>query len=181
MNTLHAIEIDDWPLKRGEVMAPDSVADSVWQVLDGMVLVERDVPAARVSLRLVLPGDWVGTEAMCDLSESTQVTALIPSTVQAIAVRRLTVSAVMVRQHQQSCDHLLALRTGPVEQRIDYLYALLQQASAGGQLVFPALRHIALLVDAAPETVCRILAPLRPERTRVPLRLYRQAASTPLL
>ena len=180
MPALHAIASDFWPLKRGEVMAADSVADSVWQVLDGMVLVERDAPDARVSLRLALPSDWVGTEAMCDLSESTQVTALIPSTVQAIAVRRLTVSAVMVRQHQQSCDHLLALRSGPVEQRIDYLHALLQQASAGGQLVFPALRHIALLVDAAPETVCRIIAPLRPGRTRprAPLRLYQSAAFT---
>ncbi|WP_027996877.1 hypothetical protein [Simplicispira psychrophila] len=178
MNTLHAIETDFWPLKRSAVMDPASLANSVWQVLDGMLLVERSMPGARVSLRLALPSDWVGTEAMCDLSASTQVTAIIPSTVKAIAVRRLTVSAVMVRQHQQSCDHLLALRTGSVENRIDYFHALLQQASAGGQLMFPALRHIALLVDAAPETVCRVLAPLRPERTRVPLRLYRQAALT---
>ena len=62
---------------------------------------------------------------------------------------------------------MLALRTGPVEQRLGHWLALLSRAGAPGAAPSadgPTLREIATLVDAAPETVCRVLARLRPPR-----------------
>ncbi|MBW8317324.1 MAG: hypothetical protein K0M73_21010 [Hydrogenophaga sp.] len=47
----------------------------------------------------------------------------------------------------------------------------------GAELDMPVLRDIAALVDAAPETACRVLARLRPSRKAAP----RLGAATPAL
>lgn len=107
------------------------------------------------------------------LPPDTQTTALIPSRLQALPALPARGShdllTRVVHQQRQWADHLLALRSGSVEQRIRHLLDLVRQAVGGArggaaEPDLPALRDIAALVDAAPETACRVLARLRPAR-----------------
>ena len=155
-------------LGRGQVMdaAPD--AGEAWRVERGLLLVHS--PG---SWRLALPGDWLNIEALCGLPPDTRITALVPSRLQALpalpAPGGPELLALLVRQQRRWTDHLLALRSGSVEQRIRHLLDLVRQAVGGSRSGaaepdLPALRDIAALVDAAPETACRVLARLRPAR-----------------
>lgn len=91
----------------------------------------------------------------------------------------------LLLQQRRWTDDMLALRTGSVEQRLGHWLELLSRAggAAASSDEVPTLREIATLVDAAPETVCRVLARLRapdpapvrtkarPARWAAPLRL----------
>lgn len=91
----------------------------------------------------------------------------------------------LLLQQRRWTDDMLILRTGSVEQRLGHWLELLSRAggAAASSDEVPTLREIATLVDAAPETVCRVLARLRapdpapvrtkarPARWAAPLRL----------
>lgn len=155
-------------LGRGQVLEAASDAGTVWRVERGLLLIRS--PGA---WRLALTGDWLNVEVLCGLPPDTQITALIPSRLQALPAlpapggHELLIR--VVRQQRQWAEHLLALRSGSVEQRIRHLLDLVRQAVGGPRSGakgpdLPALRDIAALVDAAPETACRVLARLRPAR-----------------
>lgn len=155
-------------LGRGQVMDATPDAGQAWRVERGLLLIHS--PGA---WRLALPGDWLNIEALCGLPPDTQITALVPSRLQALPALPGPGShellTRLVRQQRQWTDHLLALRSGSVEQRIRHLLDLVRQAVGGprsgaAEPDLPALRDIAALVDAAPETACRVLARLRPAR-----------------
>ncbi|MGI9216222.1 MAG: hypothetical protein ACR2JA_04395 [Hydrogenophaga sp.] len=155
-------------LERGQVMDATPDAGLAWRVERGLLLVHS--PG---SWRLALPGDWLNIEALCGLPPDTRNTALIPSRLQALPALPARGShdllTRVVHQQRQWADHLLALRSGSVEQRIRHLLDLVRQAVGGArgdaaEPDLPALRDIAALVDAAPETACRVLARVRPAR-----------------
>lgn len=165
-------------LERGQVMdaAPD--AGQACRLERGLLLIHS--PG---SWRLALPGDWLNIEALCGLPPDTQITALIPSRLKALpalpAPGGPELLAVLVRQQRLWAHHLLTLRSGSVEQRIRHLLDLVRQPVGGprngaADPDLPALRDIAALVDAAPETACRVLARLRPSRKSA-----RPASGTP--
>ena len=79
----------------------------------------------------------------------------------------------LLLQQRRWADDMLALRTGSVEQRLGHWLALVNRTGGGSTHGAstdnaPTLRDIATLVDAAPETVCRVLARLRSTATPAP-------------
>lgn len=160
-------------LGRGQVVEAALDAGLAWRVERGMLLIRRPAHRGELPWRLALPGDWLNIEALCGLPHDTQTTALIPSRLQALPAQQQPASHQLltrvVHQQRQWADNMLALRSGSVEHRIRHLLDLVRQATGGprggaSEPDMPVLRDIAALVDAAPETACRVLARLRPSR-----------------
>ena len=158
-------------LKRGQTLPAAQSPHWMWQVKTGMLLLERGPHPNDTGLQLALPGDLLGMDELCGLPAPAHTTALVPSVLEPVPADSLPLQAPLIRrlmrQHQQSADNLLALRTGPMERRLTHLLTLLSRASGRNWLnqadrVLPALRDTARLVDASPETACRVLARLRP-------------------
>jgi hypothetical protein len=167
-NTESAVE--QW-LARGQVMETSLNAGLAWRVERGMLLIRSPARRGDLPWRLALPGDWLNIEALCGLPQDTQTTALIASHLRALpALQQPTSNELLTRvvhQQRQWADNMLALRSGSVEGRISHLLDLVRQAGGGTRgtkLDMPVLRDIATLVDAAPETACRVMARLRPLR-----------------
>lgn len=163
-------------LGRGQVLEDALDTGLSWRVERGMLLIRGTARRSDPSWRLALPGDWLHIEDICGLPQDTRTTALIPSHLRALPPFKQPLSTELlmrvVHQQRQWADNLLALRSGSVEHRIRHVLDLVRQAmggSRGGALEpdLPVLRDIASLVDAAPETVCRVLARLRPARPAV--------------
>jgi len=164
-------------LDRGQGVDALPDAGLAWRLERGMLLVRSPVRRGEVSWRLALPGDLLNIEALCGLPQDTTITALISSRLQALPELQPRASHELltrvVHQQRQWADNLLALRSGRVEHRIRHLLNLVRQAVEGprdgtSEPDMPVLRDIAALVDAAPETACRVLARLRPSRQAAP-------------
>ena len=149
----------------------------VWLLQRGLLMVQSLSRPGEAVRHLALPGDWLNLECLCDLPADTRITALMPSQLRPLAQAPLTDGHALVRhlllQQRRWMDDMLALRTGSVEQRLGRWLELLSRAggAAASSDEVPTLREIATLVDAAPETVCRVLARLRapdtaPDRSR---------------
>ena len=151
----------------------------VWQLQRGLLMVQSLSRPGDAVRHLALPGDWLNLECLCDLPADTRITALMPSRLRPLAQPPLTDGHALIRhlvlQQRRWTDDLLALRSGSVEQRLGRWLELLGRAGGGALAAssdeVPTLREIATLVDAAPETVCRVLARLRapstaPDRTK---------------
>lgn len=168
---------DEWMLERGQSFSTAVEPHApMWQVEQGVLLVKGALPSGEGAWSLALPGDWLNLPCVCGLEEAAQVTALLPSRLRALPqTERLTRESLLSRlvaQQQRWSAHLMALRSGPVEQRVRHLLALTHRAMGGtlqgASASMPILRDVATLVDAVPETVCRVLTRLRPhprERT----------------
>lgn len=187
MKMLDATPSDSLALTKGQSLEM-SAGDGVWRVTSGMLLIGDPARPDQPPWRLALPGDWLNLESVCGLPTDFQVSTLMSGALQAVpAAQGEAASRLlhrMVRQQQQWARNLLALRTGPVERRIEHVLALAGQArgrlswDASAQEL-PLLRDIAALVDAAPATACRALAKWRSARQTVPTARVRQA--TPAL
>lgn len=158
-------------LNRGAALDFREVQGRLWKLDHGVVLIERLTDAGEVGLRLALPGDWIGVEDFCGLPPSTGLSALIDCRLSVFSSAEVPPMPEMVihllHQHQRSADHLLALRTGSVAQRLEVLLGIVRTGCQKPLLQWraedlPTLRHIALLLDIAPETACRSLAQMRP-------------------
>ena len=164
---------DQLTLDRGQTLP--SLLDAqapMWQVEQGMLLVQGAGAAGDAPWRLALPGDWLNLPGACGIEEGAQVTALLPSRLrtvpQAGLMSRESLLSQLVAQQQRWTLHLIALRSGPVERRIRHVLALTRQAMGGARkgasAALPILRDVATLVDAVPETVCRVLVRLQPRQ-----------------
>jgi hypothetical protein len=152
----------------------------VWRVVQGLVRLDRHSGPVCQPVQLALPGDLIGTEALCGQPYQLSASAfthcqLVPVRASVSTQQHLLQQALL--QHLQRSQDMAQLRTGSVLQRLAHLLALLGlNVSALGQTqpheadalrqALPALRELALLVDAKTETVCRALAQLLPPRSR---------------
>jgi len=164
-------------LNRGAALDFREFQGRLWTLNHGAVLIERLTDAGETGLRLALPGDWIGVEDFCGLPPSTGLSALMDCRLSVFSTAQVPPMSEMVihllHQHQRSADHLLALRTGSVAQRLEVLLGIVRTGSQKPLLQWraedlPALRHIALLLDIAPETACRSLAQMRATPTAHP-------------
>jgi hypothetical protein len=153
----------------------------LWRVLEGVVRLDRENGPQRLPVQLALPGDLVGIESLCDQPYLFTATAFKACRLEPVPVADASHRQVLFRQallQQQDRSHDMAtLRTGSVLQRVAHLLQLLGlpwqnlAALAGIQAdtvraQLPALREVALIIDAKHETVCRALAQLLPPRSR---------------
>jgi CRP-like cAMP-binding protein len=162
----------------------------LWRVVEGLVRLDRDAGPDQQPVQIAVPGDLVGTEALCQQPYRFNATALTPCRLEVVNVANAEVHAALLKQalmqqHLRSQD-MAALRTGSVLQRITHFLHLLGIEWAGlAQLpsakviraALPTLREMAQVVDAKKETVCRVLGQVMPPR-RHKFAPVRQPAST---
>ncbi len=153
----------------------------LWRVAEGVVRLDRESGPQRLPVQLALPGDLVGLESLCDLPYQFTATAFQECRLERVPVadpahRQALLRQALLQQQERSHD-MATLRTGSVVQRVAHLLQLLGlpwqnlTALAGVQAdamraQLPALRELALMIDAKHETVCRALAQLLPPRSR---------------
>lgn len=153
----------------------------LWRVVEGAVRLDRASGPNRQPVQLALPGDLIGTEALCGRPYQFSASAFTHCRLQALpaeseAARAALLQQALLQNLGRSQDMTL-LRTGSVLQRLSHLLSLLglehaaRKAGLDGRAdavrqALPTLREMALLIDAKTETVCRALAQLLPPRSR---------------
>ncbi len=169
----------------------------VWRVVQGIVRLDRACGPLRQPVQLALPGDLIGVEALCGQAYQFSASALtrvrlepLRSADGAEAPAAWMQQALL--QHLRRSQDMTQLRTGSVVQRLAHLLHLmglelpaLDRAQPGDadaiRQALPALREIALVIDAKTETVCRALAQLLPpRRKKSPPRFSAHPAVTPV-
>lgn len=161
-------------LDRGETVDVRQTPGALWQVEEGLLLIQGPVDSGAGGWRLAMPGDWLALEDACGFGSAGPGTALVSSRLRAVPEAQQMSSDSLLRrlilQQQRWAGHLMALRSGPVELRIRHLLGLVRQAvghrRASEPNALPILRDVAMLVDAAPETACRVLTRLKPRRNK---------------
>lgn len=142
----------------------------VWRVVEGIVRIDRQNGTLRQPVQLALPGDLIGTEALCAQAYQFSAVAFTPCKLEAVRPESKTGSGTILQQavlqHMTRSLDMAQLRSGSVVQRLGYLLSLMPRAAKAHQPSLPALREVALLVDAKTETVCRVLGQLLPGRGR---------------
>jgi hypothetical protein len=154
---------------------------SVWRVVQGIVRLDRHSGPVCQPVQLALPGDLIGMEALCGQPYQLSASAFTPCRLEAVPTAAHTPQQPLLQQallqHMHRSQDMAQLRTGSVLQRLTHLLALMgldvppfgRPQGNGADAVrqaLPALREVALLVDAKTETVCRALAQLLPPRSR---------------
>lgn len=154
---------------------------SVWRVVQGLVRLDRHSGPVCQPVQLALPGDLIGMEALCGQPYQLSASAFTPCRLEAVRTAADTPPQPLLQQallqHMHRSQDMAQLRTGSVLQRLTHLLALMgldvppfgRPQGNGADAVrqaLPALREVALLVDAKTETVCRALAQLLPPRSR---------------
>ncbi len=150
-----------------------------WRLLSGCLRLDRVVGAERQLVQLALPGDWVGLETLCGEGYRLQAQALTPCVAEPLCeadVNSWTWAKAWLQQQHRHVQ-MTQLRTGKVASRLSHLLTLLDlpqdlprsalaQQAAQIRLQLPPLRVLAEVIDAQPETVCRALSRLLPQRKR---------------
>ncbi len=142
----------------------------VWRVVEGIVRIDRQNGPLRQPVQLALPGDLIGTESLCGQVYQFSAVAFTPCKLEAVRTESKVHAAgllqqALLQQMTRSLD-MAQLRSGSVVQRLGHLLTLMPRTDNAHQPSLPALREVALLVDAKTETVCRALGQLLPGRGR---------------
>jgi len=146
------------------------LARPLWRVAAGALRIDS-APAGEASrfVRLALPGDVIGVEQWAGTCDHLSLRALIDShltPVQATGAPMMQILMETVVVAHQRCREVVTLRSGPVAQRIKALLLMFAQGRpAGSGMVadcpLPYLTDLSDIVDAAPETVSRVLGSMR--------------------
>lgn len=142
----------------------------LWRLGSGALRIDSTCADGVESLvRLALPGDLVGMEAILGVPDRFAVRALtdsclLPVDTQLDQLSQLLMACV-VTSYQRSRE-MVKLRTGSAEERIRCLLLMLASNDPASQdetaaCAIPSLSDIAAIVHVAPETVCRVMANLR--------------------
>ncbi|NDY91923.1 Crp/Fnr family transcriptional regulator [Ideonella livida] len=182
--TLAAPLAPEQELQVGEVLFEAGGMGPVWQLQTGALRLDRVSREGPRFMQLVLPGDLLGLELLAAYPYAYTARALVPSRAVARqpvteAERRLILVEGLAQQ-QRRIEDLVALRTGPAQDRLKHLLLLLVPADMPwsgtvAELALPTLKDMAAILDTAPETVSRIFANLR--RTQILDTRQRQSAS----
>ncbi len=154
-------------LAAGELLCEAGAVGVVWQLESGALRLDS---ADGQFMQLVLPGDMIGVELLAATAYAYTARAIVPSSVSYSplsndAERRMALLDGLMQQ-QRRMANLVALRTGPAQDRLKHLLLLMApDASAWGEVaarcVLPTLKDMAAILDTAPETVSRIFANLK--------------------
>lgn len=158
-------------LHAGDVLhEAGSFSPDIWTVVEGALRQDLVEHGSQRFVQLALAGDHLSTELLCGLPTLYRTSAVTRCTLQRLPIegdagRCAAISAALTQACCRAAD-LIALRTGPATERVRQLLLLLSckgRAGADGpaHIELPRLRNIAAIVDAAPETVSRILSTWR--------------------
>jgi CRP-like cAMP-binding protein len=172
---------DRHELDSGELLCEAGAVGVVWQLASGALRLDS---ANGQFMQLVLPGDMVGVELLAASAYAYTARAIVPSIVcyrplSNDAERRMALLDGLIQQQRRLAE-LVALRTGPAQDRLKQLLLLMAPDESawdggGARCALPTLKDMAAILDAAPETVSRIFANLM--RTQLLDVRQRQSAS----
>ncbi len=156
-------------LEPREVFAPDA-QQQLWRVAAGALRIDS-APPGEVNrfVRLALPGDVIGVEQWAGTNDHLSQRALIDCSltpVEASGPQMMQILMETVVVAHQRCREVVTLRSGPVAQRIKTLLLMFAQGRLSGSgsvadCPVPYLADLSDIVDAAPETVSRVLGSMR--------------------
>ena len=144
---------------------------SLWRLESGTLRIDSvQADASSDFVRLTLPGDMLGFEGLAGVPERLLIRAITPVRLVSVALldteqlTQLLMSAIL--QGHQRCREVVSLRTGSTTVRIKRLLQMLAIGSTHDSeehavCALPTLNDMAAIVNAAPETVCRVLTSLR--------------------
>ncbi|WP_296510964.1 helix-turn-helix domain-containing protein [Rhodoferax sp.] len=140
--------------------------ETIWRLESGALRIGHLQADGRIELvGVVLPGDLVGVEYWAGERVALQVSALVPSRLVPVDMRRISMEAVLreaLLTARQRAKDMVSVRTGPVAERVRSLLLLLAEGSGGAAgRALPSIKECAELVGSAPETVCRVLGHLK--------------------
>jgi CRP-like cAMP-binding protein len=157
-------------LQQREVLPAEDI-HVLWRVESGALRVDSvQLDESCSFVHLALPGDVLGMENLVGGVEPFTVRALIPVALVPVdaseedRVKQLLLDAV--GKGYRRYRELVLLRTGSPQERVKRLLLMLSNTddSCTGEsaaCALPSLSDMAVIVNAAPETVCRALANLR--------------------
>jgi CRP-like cAMP-binding protein len=161
---------DDLLLEARETLNPQAL-HQLWRLESGALrLASRNDGGTSTFVRLILPGDLVGVEILAGVAPRIDVGALTESLLVPVVLpegaflNQMWMDAV-AQAHQRARD-MASMRTGPTEKRVrQLLHALSARRGEGGDATIdctlPSLSDMATVLNAAPETVCRVLRALK--------------------
>lgn len=169
-------------------------AQRVWRVQSGVLRIDQQAADGSLHfIRLALPGDLLGVEALAGASASDVRRAITPVTLSPVRLGDEQHLAQLFRdavvRNYQRCRETASLRIGTVDERVRRL--LLLVAHGADQLpvptatsallpTIPSLVNIASIINAAPETVSRIISAFRASGFLLEERRLRRTAALPL-
>lgn len=153
-------------LPAGQLLCAAATTGPVWRVRHGMLRLDRQDARGPEFALLALPGDLVGLETLLGNPYHYSARALLPCVLEPLEPadepQRQQLLGRGLIQLQQRTGEMLALRTGPVVQRLQRLLAMLSSAHGGAEAPpRPRLKDIAAIVDATQERTCRLLGEMR--------------------
>lgn len=177
-------------LARGQVLLTAGSVGPLWRVMKGTFCLTRPGVGGQAFVQLALAGDTLGVECLCAEPYAFTAIALVDSEVciqpvKAEMARYKIMAQGFLQQQRRSLD-MNPLRSGSIAKRIEHLLRLLSRQADGQVAVLarddlPSLSELALIVDSAPETVCRELKAFMPARRAHPPapRAWRGASPLP--
>lgn len=153
-------------LRRGGILFSPGASTGTWRVVSGALRLDHEHAGVSRFVRLATAGDCVGEETLVGGAHASSACAVVPSRVRRLdpESREGALAAdVLLRQHERFLA-LLRLRTGTTSDRLRCLFAMLAGDAGRAYDTFacpmPTLADLAAIVDAAPETVSRVLGDL---------------------
>lgn len=171
-------------LSVGDVLFEAGSMGTVWQLETGAMRLDRITREGARFVQVVLPGDLLGLELLAAYPYTYTARAIVPSEARRRSLasdgERRAALVEGLTQQQRRGEDLVALRTGPAQDRIRHLLLLLAPqdtpwSGEGQRCPLPTLKDMAAIIDTAPETVSRILANLK--RTHILDARERQSAA----
>lgn len=149
-----------YSFKRGEPIYHAASSGMPWQVLDGVVRLDKPGADGSAFASLALPGDMIGCETLLDGQYAFIARAITPCTlVGQPTLSGLSPLSLLAAAEQRAAD-LVALRHGRATGRIRRLVDLLTlngaQPLPGNRCLLPRLADIAEITGLAIETVSRL-------------------------
>lgn len=150
-------------------------ASRLWRVQSGVLRIDQRAADGTLHfIRLALPGDVLGVETLAGASQQDVLRAITRVTLNPLKVPDEQHLAQLFRdavvRNYQRCRETASLRIGTVDERVRRLLLLvahgkdelLGQAHSKAQVnAIPSLVNIASIINAAPETVSRIISGFR--------------------
>jgi CRP-like cAMP-binding protein len=161
---------------------------TIWQLESGAIRLDRVDREGPRFMQIALPGDLLGVELLAAYPYAFTARAITPCSVRRRSLasdseRRLALVEGLVQQQRRGED-LVALRSGPAQERLKHLLLLLAPDDTpwmgeGANCPLPTIKDMAAIIDTAPETVSRIFANLK--RSQILDTRQRQSASFSLV
>ncbi|MDO8772824.1 MAG: Crp/Fnr family transcriptional regulator [Burkholderiaceae bacterium] len=143
----------------------------LWRLESGVLRIDSaGSHAGSDFVRLALPGDVLGVESLVGVKDRLVVRAITPARLVLVVLleegerMQLLMNAVM--QGHQRCREVVSLRTDSAPVRLKRLLHMLANGDpvdTGEPIActLPSLHDMATVINATPETVCRVLRSLR--------------------